>query len=66
MTKKKLTYKNSIDQLETTIAKIESGKVSVDELADLVKNAANLIKGCKTKLRDTESELNQFLADSDE
>lgn len=66
MTKKKLSYKDSIDELEAIINKIESGVVSVDELSDLVKKAANLIKGCKTKLRNTEAELNQFLADSDE
>ena len=65
MAKHKMTYKDSIEELESIVQKIESGDVDVDELSSLVKKAAELIKSCKTKLRNTESELNQFLGDLD-
>ncbi|MEM9857082.1 MAG: exodeoxyribonuclease VII small subunit [Bacteroidota bacterium] len=66
MTKKKHTYQDSIEELEAIINKIESGDVGIDELSSLVKRSAELIKACKSKLRNTEAELNQFLESSDD
>ncbi|MEM9299524.1 MAG: exodeoxyribonuclease VII small subunit [Bacteroidota bacterium] len=66
MTKKKQTYKDSIEELESIIKRIENGDVDIDELSSLVKRSAQLIKACKAKLRDTEVELDQFLNDQDD
>ncbi|MEM7107881.1 MAG: exodeoxyribonuclease VII small subunit [Bacteroidota bacterium] len=66
MTKKPSSYKESIEELESIIQKIESGDTDIDELSTLVKRASDLIRACKTKLRNTEVELNQFLDNSDD
>ena len=65
MSKKTNSYKNSIEELEAIIQKIETGEVDIDELSTLVKKASDLISTCKTKLRNTEVELNQLLDNSD-
>ena len=61
MAKKETSYQDSLNELESIISKIETGEVEIDELSSLVKRAAELIKTCKTKLRNTEADLNQFL-----
>ena len=61
MSKKKLNYTESITELETIIQQIESGDLTVDELAEKVKNAADLVKTCQDKLRKTEEEINKTL-----
>ncbi|MCF8342401.1 MAG: exodeoxyribonuclease VII small subunit, partial [Chitinophagaceae bacterium] len=40
----------------------ESENISVDVLADKVKEAAVLIETCQTKLRSTEAEVNKIIA----
>ena len=61
MSKKKLNYTESITELETIIQEIESGNLTVDELAEKVKNAADLVKACQDKLRKTEEDINKTL-----
>lgn len=61
MSKKDISYKASVNELESIIAKIENGEVEIDELSALVKRASELIEACKIKLRSTEADLNQFL-----
>ncbi len=65
MTKKETSYQDSLNELESIISKIETGEVEIDELSSLVKRAAELIKTCKTRLRNTEADLNQFLDSPD-
>ena len=61
MTAKKFNYKNALEEIEQIVRTIESEDVDVDELAALVKKAAELIKECKAKLRDTGSELEDII-----
>ena len=63
MEKKKITYKQALSELESIVAKIESGKPDVDELNSLVKRAAELVRYCKTKLKKTEEDLKKSLED---
>lgn len=63
MSKQNNRYKDSLEEIEGIIQKIESGEPDVDELSELVKRAATLIKECKQKLKSTEDELNQTLED---
>jgi exodeoxyribonuclease VII small subunit len=44
---------------------MESGQINVDELSLKVKRAAELIKICKVKLHDTESDVQKILKDLD-
>jgi exodeoxyribonuclease VII small subunit len=59
MEKKKPSYKQALNELESIVAKIENQSPDVDELTDLVKRAVELISYCKMKLHKTEIELNK-------
>lgn len=61
MTKKKATYSDAIQELESIVTKIEGEEVDVDELAENVKKALQLIKTCNLKLKNTEEEVNRIL-----
>ena len=50
-------YGKSIKKLEELIAKIENEEIDVDELSDKVKEAVELIKVCKDKIRKAELEV---------
>ncbi len=58
---KKESYKSALAEIEAIIEKIESDEPDIDELGDLVKKAAKLIKQCKAKLKGTEKTLNDTL-----
>ena len=50
-----MTYSQAMQRLETILSQLEEGNKSVDELSDLVKEASELVKFCRVKLRKTES-----------
>lgn len=51
------TYTDAMTRLETILLQLEEGNKSVDELSALVKEAAELVKWCRTKLRTTEADI---------
>jgi exodeoxyribonuclease VII small subunit len=55
-------YTEAFNELQTIIAEIESGSISVDQLAEKVKRAALLIRICQDKLHATEDDVNNILA----
>lgn len=61
MTTKKFNYKKALEEIEEIVQKIEREDVDVDELSALVKKAAELIKQCKGKLRETGAELEEII-----
>lgn len=65
MAVKTFTYKTALEEIEDIVQKIENEEIDVDELSSLVKKAADLIKKCKAKLRDTELELDGLIEDID-
>ena len=56
-------YTEAFSELQTIIAEMEEGEVSVDILSEKVKRAAFLIKICKDKLHATEGDVNKILAE---
>ena len=64
--KDKMNYTEAFEQLQTIVAEIEDGEISVDELSEKVKRAALLIKICKSKLTSTEEDVNKILKELDE
>ena len=66
MTAKKFNYKKALEEIEQIVQKIENEESDIDELSDLVKRAAELIKLCKTKLKDTNSELEAIVNNLEE
>jgi exodeoxyribonuclease VII small subunit len=65
MTKKNLTYSEAVGEIEEILRKIENDEPDVDELTKLVKSASDLIKFCKSKLFETEQEIERILNDID-
>lgn len=59
--KDKVTYTDAFDELQTIVTEIEAGEISVDELSEKVKRAAELIRICKAKLTSTEEDVNMIL-----
>lgn len=59
-----MNYQEATDRLELILSQLEEGKKSVDELSDLVKEASELVKFCKTKLKNTEEEIQKAFDES--
>lgn len=62
---KKPTYAEAIGELEEIVRSIESDSVDVDQLTRQVARAKFLITFCKSRLRQTEDEVNKVLAEID-
>ena len=58
-------YTDAFQELQTIVAEIENGQISVDELSQKVKRASQLIKFCKMKLSSTEEDVNKILKEND-
>jgi exodeoxyribonuclease VII small subunit len=57
-----LTYDDAFIELQNISAEIDSESVSVDVLAEKVKRASFLIQYCQSKLKSTEEEVNNIIA----
>jgi exodeoxyribonuclease VII small subunit len=57
----KLNYTAAFEELQKIVSEIEQGTISVDELSEKVKRASQLIKICKSKLTNTEEDVNAIL-----
>ena len=55
-----MTYENASTELETILASLQEGTVSLDELPKVIAKANKLVKECKTKLRSVEKALADF------
>jgi len=66
MTKKKISYREAVEEIEDILSKIENEELDVDELSDQVKRVSSLIKICKEKLFKTQEEVEQILDKIDE
>jgi exodeoxyribonuclease VII small subunit len=65
-TNKKLTYQESLNEIEEILRKIEGNELDIDELAEKVKRVSFLLKFCKEKLMKTNEEVEKILKDMEE
>ena len=65
MTKKTISYTEAIGQIEEILQQIENGELDVDQLADKVKKASELLTICRNKLFETEKEIDKILKEMD-
>ncbi|MBP5770536.1 MAG: exodeoxyribonuclease VII small subunit [Bacteroidaceae bacterium] len=61
MKKEKLTYEEAMQQLEALARQAEDDKLPIDQLADKLKEAQQLIDFCKKKLTEAEEQVQQLL-----
>ena len=66
MTNKKISYQEAYAQLEDILSKLENHELDVDELAQYVKKASDLIRFCKGKLFETEKEVEKIIEEMDQ
>lgn len=58
----KLNYKEAMAEIESIVAKLEDNQLDVDELSGKVKRVSELIAFCKSKLHETEEEVEKILS----
>ncbi len=56
-----MSYNEQLKQLEEIVSEIESGELSIDQLATKVKNATKLIADCRKQLTKVEFDVNKIL-----
>ena len=56
-----MSYNEQLKQLEQIVSEIESGQLSIDQLAANVKTATKLIADCRKQLIKVESDINKIL-----
>lgn len=56
-----LTYDQALKRIQVIVEALEKGEKGMDELTNLVKEASELMKYCRKKLRSTENEIHQAL-----
>ena len=61
MTKKQTDYDKAMLQLEQLVQRIQQGELGLEEMRGEVKAALELIKICRAKLRDIETDLEELL-----
>ena len=61
----KLSYKEAMNEIESVVSKLEDNQLDIDELSVKVKRVAELIAYCKSKLHDTEEEVEKILRSMD-
>lgn len=66
MSKKKLTYKEAVQEIEEILQKIENEQLDVDEISGKVKRVSELLQFCKDKLHKTEEEVENILKSIEE
>jgi exodeoxyribonuclease VII small subunit len=65
MSKKNVSYKDAITEIEEILKQLENNELDVDELSDKVKRVAQLVTMCKEKLHNTEQEIDKILKEMD-
>jgi len=56
-----LRFGEAIEELESTLQRVESEEIDIDDLADELKNAAQLLEICREKIRQAELEVTQIV-----
>ncbi len=65
ISKKNLSYKEAIAEIEEILGQLENNELDVDELSEKVKRVSNLVTLCKEKLHNTELEIDKILNEMD-
>lgn len=61
-----MSYKEAMAEIEQIVGLLEENKLDVDELGAKVKRVSQLIAFCRSKLHDTEEEVENILKTMEE
>lgn len=65
MSTENLSYTDAMNELESIVARVESNQMSIDDLAESLKRAQELVRFCRDRLLKTEKEVNNILESED-
>lgn len=60
-----MKYEEALRQLEDIVRKMENNEFDIDQLAEQLKKAQNLIALCKSKLTKTDEEIQKILEEGE-
>lgn len=60
MAKKKETYAQAIERLEKIVHRIDNNEIDIDDLADAIKEANEIIAFCSDKLAKADAEIEKI------
>lgn len=60
-----MTYAEAMARLEEIMGKIQGGKIDIDELAGLLKEAQELVKFCREKIYKVDEEIKSLTEESE-
>ncbi len=60
MARRKISFKDAIEEVETTINRIEGNELDIDQLFTEVKKSSKLLKDCKSQIYKVEEDLKNF------
>jgi exodeoxyribonuclease VII small subunit len=63
MAKKEIGFNEAVKSIEKILKNIEEGEPDIDKLSEDVKKAAELIKICRRRLRETEDKIDGIMND---
>jgi len=63
--KKNVSYKEAITEIDEILRQLEDNELDVDELSEKVKRVSQLVTLCKEKLHNTEEEIDKILKEMD-
>jgi exodeoxyribonuclease VII small subunit len=58
---KELTYEEALTQLQQIVKDLENREIKIDDLAEKVSKAKELVDFCREKLSKTEDEINKII-----
>lgn len=64
MAEKKISFEESLKELELIVKKLESGDASLDEMLDLFEQGIARTKECNAQLKNAEQKINILMRDS--
>jgi len=65
MKKKKINLKETFQELEEILHKLESSNVDIDEMVKLYEDGMKLVKECKNKIENAEQKIKVINQDDD-
>jgi exodeoxyribonuclease VII small subunit len=65
VSKKTVSYKDAITEIEDILRQLENNELDVDELSEKVTRVSQLVSLCKEKLHNTEQEIDKILKEMD-
>ena len=60
--KEELKYEAAVAELQSIVRKMENNELDIDQMAEQLKRAQQLIKLCKDKLTKTDEEIKKMLS----